>query len=178
MQSNLKFIMSVLTYILAKLKAFASSDDGVKPALYPHEEFEKDVMDEVVELKTKVNQLSQIVIMQQTQLTAMQTFISQFIGQQYENCSVINGNSTTINNNNYYAAPPQNEQTQAQNEQKSVYPRQGDYISLVEWLEEQKAKGIDYYAAAGYNRSKMCRQLSDILGWEVDQNSLRKAENR
>ena len=58
------------------------------------------------------------------------------------------------------------------------YPRENDYIALVAWLEEQKTKGIDYYAAANMNRSKMCRQLSDILGWTVDQNSLRKAQQR
>ena len=114
LQSHFDKTMSFLTHILAKLTALASSSDGVTPALYPHEEFEKDVMDDIVELKTQVNRLSQIIVMQQTQISAMQTFISQFIGQQYQNCSVHNGNNIT--NNNYYAAPPQNEQKQAQNE--------------------------------------------------------------
>ena len=59
-----------------------------------------------------------------------------------------------------------------------AYPQENDYNGLVAWLEEQKAKGIDYYAAANMNRSKMCRQLSEILGWTVDQNSLRKAQQR
>ena len=58
------------------------------------------------------------------------------------------------------------------------YPKQNDYVGLVAWLEEQKAKGVDYYAAANMNRSKMCRELSAILGWTVDQNSLRKAQER
>jgi len=59
-----------------------------------------------------------------------------------------------------------------------AYPCENDYSALVAWLEAQKSKGIDYYAAANMNRSKMCRQLSDILGWTVDQNSLRKAQQR
>lgn len=60
----------------------------------------------------------------------------------------------------------------------SPYPQENDYTGLVTWLEAQKTKGIDYYAAADMNRSKMCRELSDILGWTVDQNSLRKAQQR
>ena len=58
------------------------------------------------------------------------------------------------------------------------FPGENDYVALLAWLEEQKNKGIDYYAAANMNRSKMCRQLSNILGWTVDQNSLRKAQQR
>lgn len=58
------------------------------------------------------------------------------------------------------------------------FPGENDYVALLAWLEDQKAKGIDYYAAANMNRSKMCRQLSNILGWTVDQNSLRKAQQR
>ena len=56
-------------------------------------------------------------------------------------------------------------------------PKEGDYIELVLWLENQKAQGIDYYAEAGFNRSKMCRNLQPIIKWtKVDQNSLRKAQ--
>ena len=62
---------------------------------------------------------------------------------------------------------------------ESLYPREGDYKAVVEWLDRQKQKeGIDYLAAANYNRSEMCRKLSEIFGWEVSQNSLRKAEEQ
>ncbi len=57
-------------------------------------------------------------------------------------------------------------------------PRENDYAALVAWLEVEKAQGRDYFADAGMNRSRMCRDLSDILGWIVDQNSLRKAQNK
>ena len=57
-------------------------------------------------------------------------------------------------------------------------PRENDYAALVAWLDAEKAQGRDYYADAGMNRSRMCRDLSDILGWIVDQNSLRKAQNK
>ena len=66
-----------------------------------------------------------------------------------------------------------------EDEGNSLYPRKGDYAGVLAWLERQKEKEhIDYYAASGYNRSKMCRKLSEIFGWEVSENSLRKAEEK
>ena len=62
-------------------------------------------------------------------------------------------------------------------EAESVYPQKGKYAKTVEWLAEQKKKGVDFYAASGYNRSEMCRKLTKIFGWEVNENHLRKAEN-
>ena len=61
-------------------------------------------------------------------------------------------------------------------EAESVYPRKGKYADTVVWLAEQKKKGVDFYAAAGYNRTEMCRKLTKIFGWEVNENSLRKAQ--
>lgn len=58
------------------------------------------------------------------------------------------------------------------------FPSENDYTALVAWLEEQKANGVDYYVAANKNYNKMCRQLSDILGWKVDQKKLQKAQQR
>ena len=63
-------------------------------------------------------------------------------------------------------------------EESETLPLENDYQALVKWLEAEKTLGNNYYAEAGYNRSKMCRNLRKILGWEPDQNSLRKAENR
>ena len=60
--------------------------------------------------------------------------------------------------------------------EQSLYPHKNKYTEVLEWLTVQKTKGVDFYAAAGNNRSKMCRKLSEIFGWEVDENSLRKAE--
>ncbi len=57
-----------------------------------------------------------------------------------------------------------------------IYPHKNKYVQVVQWLEKQKAQGIDHYAAASYNRSDMCRQLTKIFGWEVNENSLRKAQ--
>ena len=67
--------------------------------------------------------------------------------------------------------------TKAEEESETV-PQENDYQALVQWLAAEKMLGNNYYAEAGYNRSKMCRNLRKILGWEPDQNSLRKAENR
>ena len=61
-------------------------------------------------------------------------------------------------------------------EAESVYPRKGKYAETVVWLEEQKKKGVDFYAAAGYNRTEMCRKLTKVFGWDVNENHLRKAE--
>jgi len=63
-------------------------------------------------------------------------------------------------------------------EESDTLPQENDYQALVQWLAAEKTLGNNYYAEAGYNRSKMCRNLRKILGWEPDQNSLRKAENR
>ena len=61
--------------------------------------------------------------------------------------------------------------------EESIYPKKGDYAGVLAWLARQKEKEhIDYYQAHGQNRSKMCRKLTEIFGWEVSENSLRKAE--
>ena len=57
-------------------------------------------------------------------------------------------------------------------------PRENDYNDLITWLEQEKQDGKDHYADAGNNRSRMCRNISKIVGWNVDQNSLQKAQNR
>lgn len=67
--------------------------------------------------------------------------------------------------------------TQAEKEH-STLPQENDYQALVRWLEAEKTLGNDYYAEAGYNRSKMCRNLRKIIGWEPNQSSLRKAASR
>lgn len=66
---------------------------------------------------------------------------------------------------------------QAEEETTSL-PPENDYRSLAQWLVAEKTLGNDYYIEAGFNRSKMCRELRKILGWEPDQNSLRKAQNK
>lgn len=58
----------------------------------------------------------------------------------------------------------------------SMYPRKGKYQEVVEWLEKKKVRGEDLYAGCCYNRSELCRKLSKIFGWEVDESGLRKAE--
>ena len=63
-------------------------------------------------------------------------------------------------------------------EESSTLPQENNYQALVQWLEAEKTLGNDYYAEAGFNRSRMCRELRKILGWEPDQNSLRKAQNK
>lgn len=72
--------------------------------VYPQEEFEMDVMDEVVELREMVKQLAGTVIMQQTQISTMQTQLTQIIGHQYQNCHVVNGTNIT---NIYNGQTPQ-----------------------------------------------------------------------
>lgn len=97
---------------------------------------------------------------------------NQYNAPVYYGCTFTTNNHTT---NNYYSLAPQGEEAR---QQTTTYPRENDYAALVLWLEQQKANGTDYYAAAQFNRSKMCRQLSDILGWTVSENSLRKAQNK
>lgn len=58
----------------------------------------------------------------------------------------------------------------------NIYPKPGDNKAVVEWLEKKKSKGEDFFAAAGYNRTEMCRKLSKIFGWEVEESGIRKAQ--
>lgn len=58
------------------------------------------------------------------------------------------------------------------------YPLERDYAGVLVWIRKEKAEGTDWYAEAGCNRSRMCRRLSDVFGWIVSENSLRKAETR
>lgn len=88
------------------------------------------------------------------------------------------GTYNDIHDNPYstiYTAQPEEKEKADGAERR---PRENDYAALVAWLEVEKAQGRDYYADAGMNRSRMCRDLSEILGWIVDQNSLRKAQNK
>lgn len=57
-------------------------------------------------------------------------------------------------------------------------PKKGKYDDVLDWLAQEKEDGKDYYAEAGNNRSNMCRIISPIVGWEVNENSVQKAENR
>ena len=59
-----------------------------------------------------------------------------------------------------------------------VIPKVGNYQDVMQWLEQEKVDGRDHYEEAGRNRTKMCKNISEILGWEVDQNSLQKAQNK
>jgi len=59
-------------------------------------------------------------------------------------------------------------------ETKSNYPRENDYISVAQWLDEQKQLGIDYFKEAGGNRAQLCRNLTKLFHWVVDPNSLGK----
>ena len=162
-------LMSVFNRICNRLRLFLSPGKGDKHVVYPQEEFEMDVMDEVVELREMVKQLAGTVIMQQTQISSMQTQLTQIIGHQYQNCQVVNGTNIT----NIY-----NGQSSQEPDASSapLYPRKGKYQEVLEWLEKKKMKGEDLYAGCGYNRSALCRKLSKIFGWEVDESGLRKAE--
>lgn len=56
----------------------------------------------------------------------------------------------------------------------SDLPAPNDYKNLVTWLRAQREAGHDYLGEAGNNRTLMCKQISPIVGWVVDPNSLGK----
>ena len=69
--------------------------------------------------------------------------------------------------------------TQEKGEPKAYsLPQKGKYDQLVKWLEQEKQNGKDHYAEANFNRSQLCRNLLKIIGWEPNQDSLRKALNK
>lgn len=57
-------------------------------------------------------------------------------------------------------------------------PRENDYKAVIEWLQAEKEAGRDWYAMNNNNRVRMCTQISEVLGWLVDANSLGHAINR
>ena len=57
-------------------------------------------------------------------------------------------------------------------------PDEGDYVGLAAWLEDEKKAGRDYFKDAKNNRSRMCRELTSVLGWESKENSLQKEQNK
>lgn len=92
-------------------------------------------------------------------------------------------NQTTVYNygtyNDIHDNPNATIITAPQNTPKeNAMPAEGDYSALVIWLEKEKMRGNDHYADANYNRSQMCRNLLKIIGWEPNQDSLRKAQGR
>ena len=62
--------------------------------------------------------------------------------------------------------------------QTNMLPPENNYQAVIEWLDRQKEQGHDYLAEARGNRSRMCRDISPILGWTVDDNSLGHAIKR
>ena len=118
------------------------------------------------QLRTENNNLKYTITTMEEQQNKPQTIVYNY------------GTYNDIHDNPYstiYTAQPE-EKKEADGAERR--PRENDYAALVAWLEVEKAQGRDYFADAGMNRSRMCRDLSDILGWIVDQNSLRKAQNK
>jgi len=58
---------------------------------------------------------------------------------------------------------------------KEPLPAESNYVMLARWLRNQTEAGRDRLAEAGGNVSLMARQLSEELGWAVDDCSLRRA---
>lgn len=73
--------------------------------------------------------------------------------------------------------PPVKTNDTSSSELENNLPPKDKYIELVIWLKKEKELGRDYFAEAGKNRSKMCRNLKKIIGWEPKANSLGKQWN-
>ena len=75
-------------------------------------------------------------------------------------------------------APQATQEKPAETDKAALLPQKGKYDQLVKWLEQEKQNGKDHYAEANFNRSQLCRNLLKIIGWEPNQDSLRKALNK
>ncbi|MBO4361973.1 MAG: hypothetical protein J5823_04220 [Paludibacteraceae bacterium] len=136
---------------------------------FEEQDFMTDVMAEITDLRELAEQL----INEKTQLQKQIQTMSKIPKHQ---TTVYNyGTYNDIHDNPHatiYATAPQD------NQPDSILPPENDYTALVRWLEFEKLRGNDYYAEADCNRTKLCRNLLKIIGWEPDQNSLRKAQSR
>lgn len=140
------------------------------------EDFLTDIMRQITDLQNTVQQLTQErqqLIQERQQLKKQIDTMSKIPKHQ---TTVYNyGTYNDIHDNPHatiYATAPQD------NQPDSILPPENDYTALVRWLEFEKLRGNDYYAEADCNRTKLCRNLLKIIGWEPDQNSLRKAQSR
>jgi hypothetical protein len=124
------------------------------------------------QLRTENNNLKYTITTMEEQQNKPQTIVYNYGTYIAEQHNDIHDN----HNCRIYATAQPEEKEEADGAERR--PRENDYAALVAWLEVEKAQGRDYFADAGMNRSRMCRDLSDILGWIVDQNSLRKAQNK
>ena len=136
---------------------------------FEEQDFLTDTMRQISDLQNTVQQL---------------TLEKQQLKQQIETMSKTPKHQTTVYNYGtyndihdnphatIYATAPQDKQPD------SILPPENDYTALVRWLEFEKLRGNDYYAEADCNRTKLCRNLLKIIGWEPNQDSLRKAQNR
>ena len=133
------------------------------------EDFLTDIMRQITDLQNTVQQLTN----ERQQLKKQIDTMSKIPKHQ---TTVYNyGTYNAIHDNPHatiYATAPQD------NQPDSILPPENDYTALVRWLEFEKLRGNDYYAEADCNRTKLCRNLLKIIGWEPDQNSLRKAQSR
>ncbi len=147
---------------------------------FPTEAFETDIMSEVISLRNQNKELIQEVLTLQSTIETMKQEQPQIINNFNIAGNYIAEQNIDIHDNTncsiYATGEPTAENRQPTDENRQ--PAEGDYQAVVAWLEREKAQGTDHYADAGYNRSKMCRNLSDLFGWIVDQNSLRKAQNK
>ena len=136
---------------------------------FEEQDFLTDTMRQICDLQNTIQQL---------------TLEKQQLKQQIETMSKTPKHQTTVYNYGtyndihdnphatIYATAPQD------NQPDSILPPENDYTALVRWLEFEKLRGNDYYAEADCNRTKLCRNLLKIIGWEPNQDSLRKAQNR
>ncbi len=139
---------------------------------FAEEDFLIDTGAQIQRLRAENQQL----ITENTQLKYTITTMEQEQQNKHQTIVYNYGTYNDIHDNPYstiYTAQPEEKKETGERR-----PRENDYAALVAWLDAEKAQGRDYYADAGMNRSRMCRDLSEVLGWIVDQNSLRKAENR
>lgn len=57
-------------------------------------------------------------------------------------------------------------------------PPANDYVALIHFIRAQECAGINWFVRARGNRSEMARLLTPVVGWVVDVNAMRRAEQR
>ncbi len=106
------------------------------------EELDIDVMDTICELKSLVSTLAQMLMIQSNQLASMQSQLNLYM----------------------YGS------TQSPVDMAEAYPKENDYNGVREYVERRKAndKVFREYCIA-HTRKDLCKRLSDIFGWVVDE---------
>ncbi len=138
---------------------------------FSQEDFETDIMNEIISLRHETMQLKNKLSHMENQQ------YNQFNAPVYSHCTFNTHNTT----NNYYpqAPEPKPEEAEVAEERDEAYPREGKYSDVRRYIEERKRHDEEFKSyCQTHTLRDLCGRLSREFGWFVDEHSLGANLNR